>query len=287
MGNSLRLILAIVMADALLAIPALAQADDPARAVFMLQTVRLDGNGYKGMEYGTAFFISSDGSALTNSHLVYRVQHDPDHYHLIAIVDKEFYSAEIVCASNLQDDPTREGLRGVHLSRDVAEIRLMPSAFPFDTFALTFKTGERLTFATAHRDALRPFPFLTIAGRPALGTRIHIIGFGHISPIPRKWTSRGQISRTGQTPDGTEIFDIEFTHPAQPGNSGSPVFNDQNQVIGLWTWYASSRSDLGTAISSSALKNPCPNASQHTARYTARFPVLAYTMGKQGPGRTC
>lgn len=279
MRNSLRLILAIVIINALLAIPALAQADDPARAVFMLQTVRLDGHGYKGMEYGTAFFVSGDGAALTNSHLVYRVQHDPEHYRLIAIVDKEFYSAEIVCASSLQDDP-RGGLPVVHLSRDVAEIRLAPSAFPFDTFALVFKTGERVTFATAHRGALRPFPFLTIAGRPALGTRIHIIGFGHISPIPRKWTSRGQISHTGQTPDGTEIFDIEFTHPARPGNSGSPVFNDQNQVIGLWTWYASSRPDLGTAISSSALMNPCPDAFHQTTRDTARSPVVAYPIGK-------
>ncbi len=237
--------------------PTFGQVNDPAQAVFMLVTITHEGGHYKSVESGTAFFISGDGTALTNSHLVYRAEHDPDLYQLLAIVDKEFYSAQIVCASKLRDDPTKEGYAGVHAGRDVAEIKLEPSAFPFQGWGLQLRSGESLAIATAHRGALPEFSFLTLADHPGIGNHIHIVGFGHISPIPYRWTATGQISGVDRASDGTEIFGVEFTNPAQPGNSGSPVFNDQNRVIGIWTWHSISQSDRGTAQSNSALQDPC------------------------------
>lgn len=237
--------------------PTFGQVSDPAHAVFMLVTITREAGHYKSVESGTAFFISRDGTALTNSHLVYRAQSNPDRYQLLAVVDKEFYSARIVCASKLRDDPTKEGYAGVHAGRDIAEIKLEPSAFPFQGWGLQLRTGEYLPIATAHRDSLPEFSFLTIAGYPGIGNHIHIVGFGDISPVPYRWTATGQISGVGRASDGTEIFGVQFTRPAQPGNSGSPVFNDQDRVIGIWTWNTISQSDRGTAQSNSALQDPC------------------------------
>ncbi len=232
--------------------------DDPGPAVFQLEVISRDGTGYKGLGTGTGFFIASDGAALTASHVVYRAHHDPEHIQLLAIVDKEFYSAEIVCASKLSHDPARPTpMGGVPLERDVAEIRIVPSTFPFATWGIIFKTGEQMTIATAHRDTVPEFPYLKIGGRPGIGDKIRVVGFGHISPIARKWTATGLISGKLRALDGTEIFSAEYTSRPQPGNSGSPILNDANQVVGLFPWASLTQSNLAHSISNSALEKPC------------------------------
>ncbi len=252
-GRSLLAIIAVAVAG--LGIP-VAGADDPAGAVFLLQVVRRDGGRYLSAVYGTAFFISSDGTALTNSHVVYLAQREPARYQLLAVVNREFYSASIICASRLQHNPSDPGLN-VRPSRDVAKIHLSPAVFPFAQWRLMLPTGERLLAVTAHHDALPRFPFLTIAGQPGSGDQIRVIGFGHLFPGPERWTATGQVLGIDRTPDGTEIFGIDFTGPAQPGNSGSPVLNPLDQVIGMWTWYSPSDTNIGMAISNSALRIPC------------------------------
>lgn len=230
-----------------------AAQDDPARAVFMLETIQLDGTQYKSAGYGTAFFVGPDGTAITNSHVVYLAQHDPDHYRLLAIINKEFYSVTIACASRLTFPESQES----RLERDVAEIKVIPTAFPFDRWGYSFPTGEHLTIATAHRGGLPAFPTLTVADRFVDGERIRVIGYGHISPIASRWVATGSINESGQASDGTEIFQIRFTNPTQPGNSGSPVLNDRDHVIGLATWYSGIDAALGVAQSNSVVQNPC------------------------------
>ncbi|HLW47804.1 MAG TPA: serine protease [bacterium] len=232
-------------------------AADPAGAVFQVEIVARDTN--KSAGYGTAFFTASDGTALTASHVVYRAQHDPEHYDLLAIVDKEFYSVEIVCASKLHDDPTKpSAVTGVQPGRDVAQIKVVPSRFLFREWLLTLETGEKLRLATAHANAVPAFPYLAIARGPSAGEHIRVIGFGHISPIPRVFVATGQIDRMTQARDGTDIFSAEFPSRPQPGNSGSPILNDRNQVVGLWPWYSLTQSNLAVGISSTALQRPCP-----------------------------
>jgi|GEM_PF-5152701 len=164
-----RILVCLLIALVLVAPPAArgqaAQNVDPADAVFQVLIVARD--TYKELGYGTAFFTGSDGTALTVSHVVYRAQQDAAHYDLLAIVNKEFYSVDIVCASKLPYDPTKQNaVAGVPYGRDVAQIKVVPSRFSFRSWLLTLKTGEKLTLATAHRDALPAFPYLTVgAGR--------------------------------------------------------------------------------------------------------------------------
>lgn len=235
---------------------AAAGADDPAQAVFLLEVVTRDGGSYHGAVYGTAFFIAPDGTALTNSHVLYLAAHEPARYELLAVVNQEFYSASIICASRLYHDPTDPGLN-LRPSRDVAKIRLSPSTFPFPRWRLALPSGHRLLQATAHRAALPRFPFLTIAGRPTSGDPVRVVGFGHIFPGPLPWTANGQVLGIDRTADGTEIFGIDVSGPASPGNSGSPVLNTRDEVVGMWTWLSLSDSNIGMAISNSALAVPC------------------------------
>ena len=252
----------LFLSTLLLIVPAAARgqaapSEGPENAVFQLQILARD--TYKSVGYGTAFFTSSDGTALTASHVVYRAQQDPDRYALLAIVNKEFYSVQLVCASKLSYDPTKQNLvTGVPFGRDVAQIKIVPSRFSFRNWLLTLKTGEKLTLATAHPDPLPQFSYLTLGAGPSQGERVRVIGFGHISPIPHVFVATGQIDRMTRAPDGTEIFSAQFTSRPQPGNSGSPILNDRNQVIGIWPWYSLTQSNLGTGISSSALQTPCP-----------------------------
>ncbi len=233
-----------------------AGADDPPHAVFLLQVVAQDGGEYRSAVYGTAFFVSDDGTALTNSHVVYLAQRDPARYQLLAVVNQEFFSASVVCASRLPHDPTDPGLH-IRPSRDVAKIRLSPATFPFAQWRLTLPGGASLARVTAHRNGLPRFPFLTVAGRPISGDPVRVIGFGPFLPGVPRWTATGQVLGVDQTTDGTEIFGIDFAGRAQPGNSGSPVLDPQDQVIGMWTWHSLSDSNIAMAIGSSALRNPC------------------------------
>ncbi len=241
------------------------QSEDPSDAVFQVVVLSNHENSYHGypqVGYGTGFLISSDGTAITNSHVLYRVVHSPADYRAIAIVGKEFYDVSIVCASKLPYDPTKIDSAGRVVgggsinSKDVAEIKLGPSTTPYKRFSYRTKDGQIIPLATAHTGSLSEFPFLTIGGMPT-GT-VRVIGFGGISAIPYKWSTTGQVGRNyTERYDGTPVFDIEFQNPAVPGNSGSPVLNDQNQVVGLWTWHYRDIPTKGTAQQSSVLKDPC------------------------------
>jgi S1-C subfamily serine protease len=257
-GASVRVFTSIcVIAVAIIAagIP-VAGADDPAPAVFLLEVIARNGVSYQSAVYGTAFFISGDGTALTNSHVVYLAQREPERYQLLAVVNREFYSASIVCASRLQHDPTNPGLN-IQPGRDVAKIRVSPSTFPFAQWGLNLPSGQRLLTVTAHRASLPRFPTLTVAGRPSAGDQVRVIGFGHLFPGPPGWTATGQVLGIDHTADGTEIFGVDFSGPVQPGNSGSPVLNPQDQVIGMWTWYSLTDANIGMAIGNSAFLTPC------------------------------
>jgi S1-C subfamily serine protease len=236
--------------------PQVAAADDPTQAVFLLQVVDRADGGFQSTLYGTAFFISSDGTALTNSHVVSLAARDPARYALLAVVNREFYSASIACASQLGHDRMAPE-RHVRPSRDVAKIRLSPSTFPFAQWQLALSGGERLVNVRAHRAALPPFPSLTVAGRPSSGAPVRVIGFGHLPPAPQRSTTDGQVLGIDQTSDGTEIFGIDLRGPALPGNSGSPVLNPEDEVIGMWTWHSLSAANMAMAISNSAFLVPC------------------------------
>jgi hypothetical protein len=237
-------------------------AGDPAAAVFQVVTLDRqpgsDGN-YHGHGYGTGFFIAADGTALTASHVVYRAAHDPDKYRLIAVVGHEFYDATVVCSSKLPYDPTRPDTNkvGRPITRDVAEISIAPSTMPegHREFLYRTKDGQRIVFATAHLGPVPPVPFLTMGG--AAQGHVRVIGFGGISPMPYRWTVEGQVDSRATARDGTPLFDVQSPNPAVPGDSGAPVLDSENRVVGLWAWHYYDRPDTGTAQAASALTPPC------------------------------
>jgi V8-like Glu-specific endopeptidase len=244
---------------ALAAVPAAVgqPADDPSSAVFLLVTAKhLPDGKWSGAGYGTAFFISPDGHALTNSHVVYRAQRDPEQYRLLAIVGHEFYGATIECASRLQYDPTKQHQASITTSRDIAEIQLTEPDFPFSRWVL--HTDPPYELARAHEGPLPAFTPLALGRGAGQGEAVTVIGFGHISPIPEEWTASGMVTKDGiRLTDGTRAFEITFTAPAQPGNSGSPVLNDKREVVGIYTWYSKLRSDVGWAQRTDSVTPAC------------------------------
>ena len=267
--------LGVILTALVVIVPAHGQSpvppQNPADAVFQVITYDREPNAdgaFRGHGFGTGFFVSADGTALTASHVVYDVAANPKKYRLLAVMGKEsavtgneFFDATVVCASKLAYDPTKPDPNriGVSPGRDVAEIKVSPStAFEGrkDTLFYMLRSGDRLPWAQAHTDPAPTFPFLTIG--EDLGAHVRIIGYGAISALPYKWTAEGESRETWTTQDGTPVFDVISQNPAGPGDSGAPVLNDKNEVVGMWAWHSSLRRDTGTAQRSSVLAHPCP-----------------------------
>jgi len=256
-----KIIWTVVIALLCIGTTASAQSVDPTTAVFRLQVLdaQLQPDGFfHGHGYGTGFFIAADGTALTASHVVYTVVHDPGKYRLLAIVGQEMFDANVVCASKLPYDPSNPKSITI-LSRDVAEIRLAPSTMPEGHRRNFIRTpsGEQIVLATAHTDSEMPtFPFLTIGGQA--DGQVTVVGFGGISAIPSEWTATGRVVGTGTAQDGTPIFNVDSSNPPVPGDSGAPVLGPQGTVVGLWAWHSLVNPRLSTAEDGSVLQKPCP-----------------------------
>ncbi len=225
-------------------------------AAGVIQLVVVTGATARGIESGTAFFIDPDGTALTNSHVIYQARRDPAHYQLMALVGKEFYGAEVLCANDLPYDPNDTNAEIV-IGRDVAQVKLRPSRFPFTRWG-TSREGSIVY--TAHLGKLPMFPALALGPDPAPGVPIHVVGYGYKlvgGSFGERWTSAGTVSDVGLAPDGTPVFRVESINLPRPGNSGSPVFDGQDRVVGMWTWNEVASMAFGAAISSSALNPAC------------------------------
>jgi trypsin-like peptidase len=244
----------LALACVLAAIPAGAQPGArPDDATFQLLTVSQNSSRYPIAALGTAFFIDAGGTALTNSHVVYFARQDPARYRLLAVIGREFYSAALVCANALPYDPEKD--RAV-VGRDIAEVKVGPSRFPFTAYTLDG------TEYTAHLTRLPRFPALALGDDPAPGAAVRIIGYGLIQESIRpklgtRWTATGTVDQAGAAPDGTPIFRVVSTNRPREGNSGSPVLDRAGRVMGMWTWNEDDNLAFGVAIGSSALTRPC------------------------------
>jgi len=221
-----------------------------ADATFVLLTVTPEG---RPAALGTAFFVDRDGTALTNSHVVYLARQNPGRYRLLAIVGREFYSAALVCAAPLSYDPEKET---AVVGRDIAQIKLGPSRFAFTAYLLG--GIER----TAHLTRPPSFPSLSLGEDPSPGTAVRVVGYGlqeeRIAPAAGvQWTATGTVDQVGAASDGTPVFRVVSTNRPREGNSGSPVLDATEHVVGMWTWNEDNGLAFGLAIGSSALMQPC------------------------------
>ncbi|HLJ60696.1 MAG TPA: trypsin-like peptidase domain-containing protein [bacterium] len=241
-----------VLCLGVVAAPAQGGPADPADAV--VQLIAVDTRTNSGNPVGAAFFVSSSGTALTSSHVVSAPLRDPGSSRLLAIVGTEFYAADVVCASPL---PPGVATSIVPFGWDVAELRVRPSDFPFRTWDHHFATGAVVAWAVAHTGPLPRFPIAPIAGRPAIGAAVSVTAHEFVGPLSQRRTVVGHVRQMRAAGDGTGVFQIEFASPLDPEDSGSPVFDAQAQVIGLWTWGNPDQPSVGWAQDGTVLTKPC------------------------------
>jgi S1-C subfamily serine protease len=230
----------------------------------VFQLVTVTGSNARGLESGTAFFVRPDGTALTNSHVVYQAWRDPARYQLMALIGKEFFSAQIVCANRLPYDPADS--KGAVYSRDVALVKVSASRFYFARWGSTREGGPQFV---AHLGALPRFSPLAFGRDPVPGEPIRVVGYGFIplsGTFGERWTTFGTVSDVGTAPDGTAVFRVASPNRPLPGNSGSPVLDGEDHVVGMWTWNEAESFAFGAAIGSSALSQGCRSVSGQKGR---------------------
>ncbi len=222
----------------------------------VFQLVTVTGPKAQGVESGTAFFVQPDGMALTNSHVVYQAWRDPARYQLMALIGKEFYSVQILCADTLPYDPT-DAKAEVVIGRDVAVLKIGMSRFQFTRWGSMRDGGPQFI---AHVRALPRFPWLVVGPDPAPGEPIRVVGYGYVplsGVFGERWTAFGTVSEVGTAADGTPVFRVAAPNRPRPGNSGSPVLDGRDHVVGMWTWNEVESLAFGAAISGSVLTQGC------------------------------
>jgi len=229
-------------------------AENPLAGVFMIFAVPRVPQRVYDVAGGTAFFISPDGTALTNSHVVYEAYVNPA-YQLVALVSGEFYGASVVCSSVLAHDPWADPAMPVEPSRDVAEVRLTSAPdFPFDSL----HSPGGAPYGFAHQGPLPAFQALRFGTDPVVGEPVHFVGFGgSTGSVPYPLSTAGTVRKLGTAPDGTPIFIVALEGNAVHGDSGSPVLDSQDQVVGLLAWASAPGLHLGFAMSRAALNPVC------------------------------
>jgi hypothetical protein len=226
------------------------------RGVFLLVVIGQEDSRWRSFGAGTAFFTEGGGTALTNSHVVWRAFREPARYQLLAIVDRVFFSARVVCASRLSQDPTQPAPGGVPLERDVAQIMVVAPDAPFAEWGITAPGGTFIPIAAKHDGPMPQFAPLTVGTDPRQNEAVRVVGFGRLA-IPRRWSATGNVREMIRARDGTPVFTIAYERAAAPGHSGAPVVNAAGQVVGILAWGTIGDDALGLAIGASVLRDPC------------------------------
>lgn len=66
-----------------------------------------------------------------------------------------------------------------------------------------------------------------------INTKLSIIGYPGDKPWPTMWSSKGKVIANSETISKLDKYSIITDAYTVPGNSGSPIFNEENEVIGI------------------------------------------------------
>ena len=186
------------------------------RSVVRVQMVLIKDGKMRPAGHGTGFVVSSDGYVVTNNHVV-----SPDKSKLPAGVKLQF---RIPDGSFKRLLPVQ--VVATYPKLDLAIIKVQGLSRPVATLS-----------ATAHGDA------------PQVGDKVFAVGYpgaadaGTESAIRSTLTS-GIVGKTFMGRGGREQADrpvIQHDAGISPGNSGGPLFNNCNEVVGVNTFVATSR----------------------------------------------
>ncbi len=230
-------------------------------AVFFVAAV--DRDSTRPLQTGTGFFINADGTALTASHVASVVTRDRAK-RLIAVVNREAYAADIVCASRLPYDPTSSvpGLYSFHAwSRDVAEIKLRPAndlLLPGGALSWQAPDGRQF-WAPAHTAALPAFSALPPGKGMRPGDAVTVIGYRAANSAGAQDRVAGTVLEVDRARDGTRVGVLAFPERSAPGAgfSGAPAVNGAGQAVGMLAWTDANKPDRGYAETSDAFTQPC------------------------------
>lgn len=196
--------------------PSVSQAisNETLESIVKIYTVDSEGNAYSG----TGFFISSDGVILTNRHVILDETTNAPAKHIYVCVIE---SSSSVPACYFSADVLTYGT-------DVDLALLMPA------YSIDENWNEIGDPLIENTDFV--YPYLDFADEmPELGDNISILGFPAASLSSAITLTKGSVSSLIEY----SYQDINFPSyivsdaTANPGNSGGPVLNEDEKVVGV------------------------------------------------------
>ena len=215
--------------------------------------------GYQGQTFnvssislGSGFFISSNGYIATNAHVVSTTR-DGEEKAKQAL----FWQLVLQIARQLGKDPRSLNANFINQHSELQSFQLFHhviipdgSAFPFEIKSYGAPTGEgsdQGKDVAVVKIEVRNAPVLKLADSDKVQLQDHVTVIGYPGAADtfnsgllssksafEATINDGKISARKQATSGAPI--LQTSTPATHGNSGGPVLNDANEVIGLLTF---------------------------------------------------
>jgi len=182
---------------------------------FQVPKLRQNGTEKKEIGGGTGFIVSSDGTIVTNRHVVDQTEVE----YTVFLQDGTKYEAEVIARDTVND---------------IAVIKI--------------DAGDLPSLKFGNSDALRVGQ-TTIAIGNALSEFRNTVSVGVISGLSRSITAS---SGRGQAEQLEEV--IQTDAAINPGNSGGPLLNLAGEVIGVNVAVAQGSENIGFALPANAVK---------------------------------